>query len=135
MSVLPRPWRRLRVWPQRVLRITSRLAMSTAPKFFAVSVTCRVRTTAPRSPMRALASWGLPVEKHWTRCDGVEAVKAFVAAWADRRRELPFETDGIVIKVDRRDQRERLGFTAKFPRWATAIPRRGMTRTVVSQGF
>jgi len=70
--------------------------------------------------MEALASWGLPVEKHWTRCDGIDAVKAFCASWADARRQLPFETDGIVIKVDRRDERERLGFTSKFPRWATA---------------
>ena len=70
--------------------------------------------------MEALASWGLPVEKHWTRCDGIDAVKAFCASWADARRQLPFETDGIVIKVDRRDERDRLGFTSKFPRWATA---------------
>lgn len=70
--------------------------------------------------MMALGTWGLPVEKHWARCEGVEAVKAFCASWADTRQQLPFDTDGIVIKVDRRDERERLGFTSKFPRWATA---------------
>ncbi|WP_396624762.1 NAD-dependent DNA ligase LigA [Luteitalea sp.] len=70
--------------------------------------------------MRALGAWGLPVEKHWARCEGIEAVKAFCASWADTRQQLPFDTDGIVIKVDRRDERERLGFTSKFPRWATA---------------
>lgn len=70
--------------------------------------------------MEALGAWGLPVEKHWTRCAGVEAVKAFCASWADTRQQLPFDIDGIVIKVDSRAERERLGFTSKFPRWATA---------------
>ncbi|HTV02473.1 MAG TPA: NAD-dependent DNA ligase LigA, partial [Luteitalea sp.] len=72
------------------------------------------------SLMTALAAWGLPVEKHWKACDGIEDVKAFCASWADTRAELPFDIDGIVIKVDAREQRERLGFTSKFPRWATA---------------
>jgi DNA ligase (NAD+) len=70
--------------------------------------------------MTALAAWGLPVEKNWTSCDGIGAVKAFCASWTETRLQLPFDIDGIVIKVDRRDQRERLGFTSKFPRWATA---------------
>jgi DNA ligase (NAD+) len=70
--------------------------------------------------MEALAAWGLPVEKHWTRCSGIDAVKAFCASWADTRQRLPFDTDGIVIKVDSREERARLGFTSKFPRWATA---------------
>ncbi len=70
--------------------------------------------------MEALASWGLPVEKHWTRCTGIADVKAFCASWAETRRQLPFDIDGIVIKVDRREERERLGYTSKFPRWAVA---------------
>ncbi len=68
----------------------------------------------------ALASWGLPVESHWTRCAGIEAVKAFCASWSGTRTSLAFDIDGIVIKVDSREQRQRLGFTSKFPRWATA---------------
>ncbi|MCC6163456.1 MAG: NAD-dependent DNA ligase LigA [Acidobacteria bacterium] len=71
--------------------------------------------------LAALASWGLPVEGHWTRCDGIDAVKAFCASWSDARQALPFETDGIVIKVDAREDRARLGVTSKFPRWATAF--------------
>jgi DNA ligase (NAD+) len=69
----------------------------------------------------ALRQWGLPVEPHWQRLDGIEDVMAFCRAWADRRRTLPFGTDGIVIKVDDLALRERLGATAKFPRWATAF--------------
>ncbi len=83
--------------------------------------------------MESLSGWGLPVESHWTRCTGIGAVKAFCAAWADARRELPFDTDGIVIKVEARDERTRLGFTAKFPRWATAykFPAQQATTTLL----
>src|SRR5688572_1411930 len=68
-----------------------------------------------------LREWGLPVEAHWQHCIGVDALVAFVAEWAERRRSLPFDTDGIVIKVDSYNQRRALGATSKFPRWATAF--------------
>jgi DNA ligase (NAD+) len=71
--------------------------------------------------LTALAEWGLPVEPHWRRCSGIEAVAAFCDEWADRRQALEFDTDGVVIKVDDLVLRERLGATAKFPRWATAF--------------
>src|SRR4051812_7914770 len=71
--------------------------------------------------LRAMAGWGLPVEPHWQRCDGIDEVVAFCSAWRDRRRTLDFDTDGVVIKVDDLALRERLGATAKFPRWATAF--------------
>ena len=68
-----------------------------------------------------LAKWGLPVEPHWKKCDGIGAVIEFCESWRDRRGELTFETDGVVIKLDDPQQRERLGYTSKFPRWATAF--------------
>jgi DNA ligase (NAD+) len=68
-----------------------------------------------------LRRWGLPVEAHWTRCAGIDAVIAFCDSWAEERRQLPFDTDGVVIKVDDLALRQRLGATAKFPRWATAF--------------
>ena len=71
--------------------------------------------------LAAMRGWGLPVESHWRRCEGVDAVAAFCAEWADKRRSLDFDTDGVVIKVDDLAMRERLGTTAKFPRWATAF--------------
>ena len=58
---------------------------------------------------------------------------AFVEAWREKRRELDFETDGVVVKVDRIDLRRRLGSTAKAPRWAVAYkyePERVSTRVV-----
>jgi len=71
--------------------------------------------------LRQLAEWGLPVETHWRACDGIDAVLAFVNQWSDARKELPFDTDGVVVKVDDLAMRDRLGTTAKFPRWATAF--------------
>lgn len=71
--------------------------------------------------LTALAQWGLPVEAHWTRCDGIDEVIGFCEVWAEKRRTLPFDTDGVVIKVDDLALRAQLGATAKFPRWATAF--------------
>jgi DNA ligase (NAD+) len=71
--------------------------------------------------LTAMREWGLPVEAHWRRCDDIEAVAAFCHEWADKRQTLHFDTDGVVIKVDDLALRERLGTTAKFPRWATAF--------------
>jgi DNA ligase (NAD+) len=71
--------------------------------------------------LKAMREWGLPVEPHWRRCEGIDEVAAFCDEWAEKRRTLDFDTDGVVIKVDDLALRERLGKTAKFPRWATAF--------------
>ena len=71
--------------------------------------------------LTAMKQWGLPVEPHWQKCDGVDALVAFCHEWADKRRTLSFDTDGVVIKVDELALRAKLGATAKFPRWATAF--------------
>ena len=68
-----------------------------------------------------LRAWGLPVEPHWTHCVGVDALVAFCAEWAERRRTLGFDTDGVVIKVDQYALRRVLGTTSKFPRWQVAF--------------
>jgi DNA ligase (NAD+) len=71
--------------------------------------------------LSVLRSWGLPVEPHFAACDGVDAVLEFCRRWAEGRRDLEFDTDGVVIKVDDLAVRVRLGRTAKFPRWAIAF--------------
>lgn len=53
-------------------------------------------------------------------CETIEDVAAFVEEWTEKRNDLPYEIDGIVIKVDHYDQQQELGFTAKSPRFATA---------------
>lgn len=71
--------------------------------------------------LEALARWGLPVEGHWGRCQGLDALMAFCAEWREKRRSLGFETDGVVIKVNGEESRRTLGATSKFPRWAIAF--------------
>jgi DNA ligase (NAD+) len=71
--------------------------------------------------LTAMREWGLPVERHWHRCQGIDEVAAFCREWADKRHSLEFETDGVVVKADTLALRERVGATAKFPRWATAF--------------
>ena len=68
-----------------------------------------------------LRKWGAPVEPHWKLCVGIDEVVAFCEEWRDRRAALSFETDGVVIKVNELQLRQRLGYTSKFPRWATAF--------------
>jgi len=71
--------------------------------------------------LQRLASLGFPVHEHWRRCETFADVKAFVDEWQEKRRSLPFETDGVVVKVDSRELQRRLGSTAKSPRWALAF--------------
>jgi DNA ligase (NAD+) len=70
--------------------------------------------------LEQMRAWGLPVEGHWRRCDGADALVAYCAEWGDARQALEFETDGVVIKVDDGTLRSVLGATSKFPRWAIA---------------
>jgi DNA ligase (NAD+) len=61
------------------------------------------------------------VEPHWRQCAGVEDLIAFCTEWSDRRRSLAFDTDGVVIKVNSLVERQTLGATSKWPRWAIAF--------------
>ena len=70
--------------------------------------------------LETLQGFGFPVNSHAHRCNGIDEVIAYVNSWATKRHDLPYDTDGMVIKVDRYAQRERLGYTSKFPRWARA---------------
>jgi DNA ligase (NAD+) len=77
--------------------------------------------TSHAALLAAMREWGLPVESHWRFCAGIDEVIAFCDEWAEKRRTLDFDTDGVVVKVDDLALRARLGATAKFPRWATAF--------------
>jgi DNA ligase (NAD+) len=67
-----------------------------------------------------LKTWGIPVIPRARTCRDVEAVIAFIAEWDTRRHTLDYATDGLVVKVERFEQRERLGATSKAPRWCIA---------------
>ncbi|MEM7609210.1 MAG: NAD-dependent DNA ligase LigA, partial [Myxococcota bacterium] len=70
--------------------------------------------------LAALAELGLPTHREERRCASIDEVLAYIGDFDRRREELAYETDGVVVKVDALDQRTSLGFTARFPRWATA---------------
>jgi len=67
-----------------------------------------------------LAKMGFKVNPHRKICADAGAVVEFCAHWEAQREELPYEIDGVVVKVDSVEQQRALGFTAKAPRWAIA---------------
>ena len=76
---------------------------------------------AQSAALDRLAALGFPVNpKHEADLD-IEGVIAFTERWRDARHELPYETDGVVVKVDRFDQQARLGMVSRAPRWAIAF--------------
>ena len=70
--------------------------------------------------LRAAASWGLPVSGERRLCSGIGEIEAYIRHWDTARKELPYATDGIVIKINELDIQQQLGYTAKSPRWAVA---------------
>ncbi len=81
--------------------------------------------------MAYLGSLGLRVNPTSEVVDGLDGVKAYVAAAEDRRHDLGYQTDGVVIKVDDLSAQVELGFTARAPRWAIAYKYPPEERTTV----
>ncbi|MEI7596107.1 MAG: NAD-dependent DNA ligase LigA [Bacteroidota bacterium] len=63
-------------------------------------------------------SWGFKIPNYIVKCSNLEEISEFINYWDINRKELPFDIDGIVLKVNSFDQQQILGFTAKTPRWA-----------------
>ncbi|QQD13778.1 NAD-dependent DNA ligase LigA [Sphingobacterium sp. UDSM-2020] len=68
--------------------------------------------------LEAVKEWGFHVCEHTQKCQTLDDVFSFIDYWDDKRHELSYEIDGIVIKVNDYGAQEELGFTAKNPRWA-----------------
>jgi DNA ligase (NAD+) len=66
------------------------------------------------------SGWGFQISPHAAKCKNVEELLEFLTIWDKKREELPFATDGVVIKVNSKRIQEEIGFTAKSPRWAIA---------------
>jgi DNA ligase (NAD+) len=81
--------------------------------------------------LRMLKSWGLPVHPKAVHCTNINSIHEIIKKWDIERHDLPFETDGAVIKVNEDRYRDILGSTAKAPRWAIAYkfePEQAATR-------
>lgn len=70
--------------------------------------------------MHAAKSWGFKISEDAKLCSGINEVINFINHWDKERFKLPYDIDGIVIKVNSYNQQQNLGFTAKSPRWAIA---------------
>ena len=84
--------------------------------------------------LEELRHLGFKVEPHSKICQTIDEVFDFCNAWEGKREELPYDIDGVVVKVDSVEQQRQLGFTAKAPRWAIAYkyPARQATTMVES---
>ena len=79
---------------------------------------------------------GLRVSPQTKKFDSIDGILRHISAWESKREELGYEIDGMVIKVNSLDQQEKLGYTAKEPRWAIAYkypPKQMTTRLVEIQ--
>lgn len=70
--------------------------------------------------LNTLTSLGLPVSEHRAICKNVDEVWKFISLWNERRKNLSYDIDGVVVKVDEIALQQELGETAKSPRWAMA---------------
>ncbi|KNB61122.1 NAD-dependent DNA ligase LigA [Chryseobacterium sp. Hurlbut01] len=65
-------------------------------------------------------NWGFTISEQVKLCKNLDEIKEFISFWDTERHNLPFEIDGIVLKVNSLKQQRQLGYTAKSPRWAMA---------------
>ena len=70
--------------------------------------------------LKAASEWGFSVPDSIRLCANIEEVVKFISYWEPERKNLPYDIDGVVIKVNSLSQQEELGVTAKSPRWAIA---------------
>jgi DNA ligase (NAD+) len=70
--------------------------------------------------LMAAKKWGFNISSYMAKCKNIEEIFAFIETMNESRHALPFDIDGIVIKVNSLEQQRELGYTAKSPRWAIA---------------
>ncbi len=71
--------------------------------------------------LQSLEEWGFPVSPGFSRCEDLSEVEALIGRWSHERADFDFETDGVVVKVDRLEERNALGATGRAVRWAVAF--------------
>ncbi|MHA7058985.1 NAD-dependent DNA ligase LigA [Aquimarina sp. M1] len=80
----------------------------------------RLGITTQYTSLEKAREWGFKVPEESRLVHSVDEVLEFINLWDQKRRDLPYETDGVVVKVNDIQQQEELGFTSKAPRWAMA---------------
>ncbi len=110
--------RQLSVWTYQLLEESA--AAPTADEAGSSVDSAAVGVTTQTGALERLEALGFPVNPHREAGLDIEGVIGFTDAWREQRHELPYETDGVVVKVDRFDQQARLGMVSRAPRWAIA---------------
>lgn len=87
---------------------------------FVYEIQDRGATSIQSDELLLLKKLGFKTEPHHRVCVGVDEIQSFYEEWAKKRHNLPYELDGIVIKVDSGRIRQAIGYTAKSPRWGVA---------------
>jgi DNA ligase (NAD+) len=110
--------RLLSAWTYQLLEESA--AAPTAEEAGAAVDSAAVGVTTQGGALERLERLGFPVNPERRTGLDIEGVIAFTDDWRERRHHLPYETDGVVVKVDRFDQQARLGVVSRAPRWAIA---------------
>jgi DNA ligase (NAD+) len=105
-----------------VRQLDPRITASRRLDFFAYGLLASGKTIFDRhsEALKALQTAGFKVNPNHRLVHGIDQVWAFISQWEGKRDTLPYETDGIVVKVDRIALQQELGYTGKAPRWAIA---------------
>lgn len=103
-----------------VRQLDARITASRPLRFFAYTL-LEADVSRQSEGLERLAEWGFPINPEWRRFEGREPLVAHCLNWQERRHELDYEIDGVVVKVDDLDQQAALGATSKHPRWAVAF--------------
>lgn len=91
-------------------------------KFYAYFLRAEgIKLTSHYENLRLLKELGFPVNEHARLCHTINEVIEYWKEWEERREDLPYDIDGVVVKVDSLRQQDLLGATAKSPRWAIAF--------------
>ncbi|MDH3198895.1 MAG: NAD-dependent DNA ligase LigA, partial [Candidatus Krumholzibacteria bacterium] len=103
-------------------QLDARVTAARPLRFFAYGIGAREGTglSSQWETLAALREWGLPTNPLARRCDAIEEVVAYYREMGERRADLPYEIDGVVIKVDDFDVQVEAGTRARSPRWAVA---------------
>jgi DNA ligase (NAD+) len=110
-----------RVTATRPLSFVAYEALVPAPAGRSDEAAAARRWRAHWEKLAEIAAWGFETNDQNRLCAGIAEVKAYRDAMAEGRFALPYDTDGVVVKVDDLDWRRRLGAASKFPRWAVAF--------------